>query len=147
VDRWDALTELYLLNAARRDHVQKVIDPALEREDIVLCDRFIDSTRVYQGAAKGLADELICDLHDQATGSLWPDMTLLLDLPAEIGLERTSIRYGKESRFESEGLAFHMRLRDGFRALADVEPERIRLIDAHGALADVAAAIWRQIMP
>jgi dTMP kinase len=144
-DRWDALSELYLLNAARRDHVQRVIDPALDRGATVLCDRFIDSTRIYQGAVKGLADELICDLHEQATDNLWPDISFLLDLPVEIGLERASVRSTEENRFESEGLAFHQRLRDAFLALAASDPERMRLIDASGTAEAVAEAIWRQV--
>jgi dTMP kinase len=144
-DRWDALTELYLLNAARRDHVLRIIEPALERGDTVLCDRFIDSTRVYQGAVKGMADELICDLHEQATDNLWPDLTLLLDLPIEIGLERAQTRAGKENRFETEGLAFHQRLRDGFLALSDIDPERICRIDASGSQEDVAARIRQAV--
>jgi dTMP kinase len=144
-DRWDALTELYLLNAARRDHVLRVIDPALDRGETVLCDRYVDSTRVYQGAVKGLADELICSVHEQATGNLWPDITLLLDLPAETGLERAAIRHGQENRFEGEGLRFHQRLRDGFQALAAIDPARIRTIDASASIDDVAARIWHQI--
>jgi dTMP kinase len=144
-DRWDALSELYLLNAARRDHVQRVIDPALDRGETVLCDRYVDSTRVYQGAVKGLADELICTLHEQATGNLWPDITLLLDLPAEIGLERASARHGQENRFEGEGLRFHQHLREGFQALAAADPARIRTIDASASVEDVATRIWQQI--
>jgi dTMP kinase len=146
-DRWDAMTELLLLNAARRDHVQRLIRPALARGDTVLCDRFIDSTRIYQGFVKGLDDDVICALHAQATGSLWPDCTLLLDLPADTGLERASIRHGHENRFEGEGLAFHTRLRQGFLALAARAPERINIIDANAPLETVAAAIWQQINP
>jgi dTMP kinase len=144
-DRWDAMTELFLLNAARRDHVQRVIRPALARGDIILCDRFIDSTRIYQGFVKGLEDDVICALHAQATGDLWPDTTLLLDLPADTGLERTTIRHGNENRFEGEGLAFHTRLRQGFLALAARDPQRISIIDADAPVEAVAAAIWRQI--
>ncbi len=129
-DRWDALTELYLLNAARRDHVERVIRPALARGDTVLCDRYVDSTRVYQGVVKGLSDDVICALHAQATGDLWPDVTLLFDLPPEAGLERASTRHGNENRFEGEALAFHEQLRAGFKVLAAKEPKRIRVIDA-----------------
>ncbi len=147
VDRWDALSELFLLNAARRDHVQRVIEPALENGVTVLCDRFIDSTRIYQGAVKGLADELICEMHDRATGSLWPDRTFLFDLPAHIGLQRAAARHEKENRYEGEGLDFHSRLRDGFRALAQLEPERIFTIDASQSVDVVTAQLWRQIAP
>jgi dTMP kinase len=146
-DRWDAMTELLLLNAARRDHVQRLIRPALARGDTVLCDRFIDSTRIYQGFVKGLEDDVICALHAQATGDLWPDRTLLLDLPAHVGLERAAIRHGKENRFEGEGLAFHARLRQGFLALAARAPDRITIIDADAPLETVAATIWQQFHP
>jgi dTMP kinase len=144
-DRWDAMTELFLLNAARRDHVQRVIRPALARGDTILCDRFIDSTRIYQGFVKGLADDIICALHAQSTGDLWPDTTLLLDLPADVGLERTTIRHGNEDRFEGEDLDFHTRLRQGFLALAARDPQRISIIDADAPVDSVAAAIWQQV--
>jgi dTMP kinase len=144
-DRWDAMTELFLLNAARRDHVQRVIRPALARGDIILCDRFIDSTCIYQGFVKGLEDDIIRTLHAQATGDLWPDITLLLDLPADKGLERIAIRHGNENRFEGEGLAFHTRLRQGFLALAARDPQRISIIDADAPVEAVAASIWQQV--
>ncbi len=146
-DRWDAMSELFLLNAARRDHVLRVIEPALEAGATVLCDRFIDSTRIYQGAVKGLADELICEMHDRATGGLWPDLTYLFDLPAQMGLQRAAVRQGKENRYEGESLGFHSRLRDGFRALAQLEPERIVIIDASQPVDAVTAQLWRQFAP
>jgi dTMP kinase len=144
-DRWDAMTELFLLNAARRDHVQRVIRPALARGDTILCDRFIDSTRIYQGFVKGLEDDIICALHAQSTGNLWPDTTLLFDVHADTGLERTATRHGNENRFEGEGLAFHTRLRQGFLALAARDPQRISIIDAEAPVDSVAAAIWQQV--
>ncbi len=146
-DRWDAMTELYLLNAARRDHVNRVIRPALARGQTVLCDRYVDSTRIYQGVVKGIADDVICAMHAEATGKLWPGCTLLLDLPADVGLERAGARDGHENRFEGEGLAFHTRLRQGFLALAAREPERILVINATASPDDVADHIWRQVEP
>lgn len=141
-DRWDALTELFLLNAARRDHVQRVIRPALERGETVICDRYIDSTRVYQGIVKGLSDDLICRHHQDATAGLWPDLTLLLDLQPEQGLSRASRRNDAEARFEGEALVFHEALRRGFLELAAKTPDRFRIIDAGGAAETVAAQIW-----
>lgn len=144
-DRWDALSELYLLMAARRDHVLRVIRPALAAQQLVLCDRFIDSTRVYQGLVKGLADELICQHHDEATQSLWPDRTFWLDIPANAGLARAQQRTDNEGRFESENLSFHNKLRDGFARLAEIEPARIERIDAMQSIEAVAAAIRMSI--
>lgn len=140
-DRWDGLTELYLLMAARRDHVLRVIRPALARGETVLCDRFIDSTRVYQGVLRGLGDALVCRHHDEATERLWPDLTLLLDVPVEIGLARAGRRAGEEDRFEREGEGFHQRLRAAFLAIAALEPSRIRTIDASMDETSVAAQI------
>ncbi len=129
-DRWDALTELYLLNAARRDHVERLIRPALSRGAWVISDRYIDSTRVYQGVAKGLSDAIVLRHHAEAIGNLWPDLTLLLDLKPETGLVRTSNRTGKEDRFENESLQFHKALREGFLVISEEEPLRVAVINA-----------------
>jgi dTMP kinase len=133
--RWDALTELLLLYAARRDHVQRLIEPALTRGCWVLCDRFADSTMAYQGYGHGLDLQKIRDLHRIVLGELKPDLTLVLDLPPETGLARTRAggeaeRRGGEDRFERMELAFHERMRDGFHAIAEAEPDRVALIDA-----------------
>lgn len=133
--RWDAVTELLLLYAARRDHVQRLIEPALARGCWVLCDRFADSTMAYQGYGHGLELGKIRELHRIVLGEMKPDLTLVLDLPPEAGLARTradgdAARRGGEDRFERMELAFHERMRDGFHAIAAAEPERVALVDA-----------------
>jgi dTMP kinase len=129
-------TELLLYMADRAEHIQSVIRPALAGGTSVLCDRFFDATIVYQGAARGLSAEWVGRLHDLLFGGVKPDLTLLLDLPPEAGLARARRqleqggRAGGEGRFEAEALDFHQRVRRGYLALADQEPERFRVIDA-----------------
>jgi dTMP kinase len=141
-DRWSAVTETLLMYAARRDHLERVIRPALARGAWVLCDRFADSTRAYQGAAGGADPGLIAALESYVLEDVSPDLTLILDLPPAAGLARAASRPGGETRFESKGEAFHTRLREGFLAIAAAEPERCRVIDASQSLETVSAAIW-----
>jgi dTMP kinase len=142
-DKWDARTELYLINAARRDHVVKRIRPELDQGSIVLCDRFLDSTIVYQGYVKGLDVNEILHLHEQSTDNLYPAMTFLLDIAPEVGLYRASARVTSDNRFEQEGFDFHNKLRTNFLSLATMFPERIITIDASGTVDQVAGAIWQ----
>ncbi len=128
-DRWSPLTEALLLLAARQDHVIRVIEPALAAGRWVLCDRFIDSTRVYQGVAGALGLALIDQLHRTVFGELRPDLTLILDLPVPSGLARRRAAAGA-NRFERMDPAYHERVREGFLAIARAEPERCRVIDA-----------------
>jgi dTMP kinase len=143
--RWDAISETLLLYAARRDHWLRLIEPALARGDWVLCDRFADSTRVYQGIGKGVDAPLIEELHRLALVDVEPDLTLLLDLPAEMGLARSRAREDAavtgETRFERMTLDFHQSLRAGFLALAARHPDRFATIDATHGVAEVAAAV------
>lgn len=139
-DRWSPVTETLLMYAARRDHVERVIRPALSRGAIVLCDRFADSTRAYQGAGGDAPTSLIASLEDHVLGGTVPDLTLILDLPAEIGLQRAEVR-GGAARFESKGLAFHERLRAGYLEIARREPERCVVIEANADIDAVTAAI------
>ena len=141
-DRWSPVTETLLMYAARRDHIERVIRPALARGAWVVCDRFADSTRAYQGAAGGTDPALIAALETYILQEVRPDLTLVFDLPAEVGLARADARAGAEMRFESKGLAFHERLRDGFRAIAAAEPERCALIDAAADIDSVERAVW-----
>ncbi|MDB6453671.1 dTMP kinase [Falsirhodobacter sp. 20TX0035] len=138
-DRWSATTELLLFTAARRDHLEKTILPALDRGGIVISDRFIDSTRMYQGLRGGLRDQADL-LHDRMIG-LDPDLTLLIDIDPELGLSRAQNR-GGEQRFEDMGLALQRQMRNGFLALAAAP--RFRVIDgardADAVAADVLAA-------
>jgi dTMP kinase len=128
--RWDAETETLLLYAARRDHVRRTIEPALAAGQWVVCDRFADSTRAYQGVGRGVPLDAIDALHAFAVGVLAPDLTLMLDLPVETGLARATARAGNETRFEGMALDFHRRLRQGFLDIAAAEPGRCAVIDA-----------------
>lgn len=139
-----ANTEVLLYCAARAQHVEQIIRPALEAGQIVLCDRFADSTTAYQGAGRGLAPEELKPLHRAATGGIRPDLTLLLDLPAEEGLTRTRGR-GRSDRIEREALAFHERVRQGFIELAQREPDRIKVIDGAGTVDEVADCIREHV--
>lgn len=134
--RIDAKAELLLFAAARAQHVQEVILPALAADRVVLCDRFSDATLVYQGFGRGLDLELIRSLNAFSTAGLRPDLTLLFDLPVETGLARAIGRIAhirgslREDRFEREATAFHQRIRDGYLSLARDDPGRFRVIDA-----------------
>ncbi len=140
-DRWDAMTEALLHFAARRDHLHSVILPDLEAGLWVLSDRFADSTMAYQGYGHGLGRDAIEALHAIVVGDLAPDLTLILDLPVELGLDRALARRDGEDRYEGLDRAFHERLRQGFREIAGREPERCALIDASGELDAVQAAV------
>ena len=140
--------ETMLFAAARADHVDRVIRPALARGDWVLCDRFIDSTRAYQGS-DGVGSELLDSLEKIAVGPVRPELTLILDLPVEIGLERAHRRRGTAAgdadRFERETVERHQRRRDLFLAIAAREPERCVVIDANQGPDAVADAIWQTV--
>lgn len=121
----EPLTELFLYEAARAEHFQKVIAPALKARKWVLCDRFTDSTLAYQGSARGLTPKMIQDLNRFATDGREPDLTLLLDLPVEIGLRRAQ----DPNKFEAEGVAFQKKVRKGYLALAKKHPRRFRVLN------------------
>ena len=144
-DRWSPVTETLLMYAARRDHVERVIRPALARGAWVVCDRFADSTRAYQGAAGGVDPALIAAMETYVLEQTRPDLTLIFDMPVEVGLERAHARAGSEMRFESKGLAFHERLREGFLAIAHAEPDRCAIVDAKGTLDEVEAEVWAAV--
>ena len=144
-DRWSAISETLLANAARRDHVEKLIGPALARGAVVLCDRFADSTRAYQGVAGGAPADLISMLEAAVVGDCRPDLTLVLDLPAEVGLARADTLGGQESRFEAKGAAFHAAIRKAFLDIAAAEPARCIVVDASGSPDAVAEAVWRAV--
>jgi dTMP kinase len=141
VDRWSPVTETLLMYAARRDHIERVIRPALDRGAIVLCDRFADSTRAYQGAGGEAPISLIKALEEQVLGGTTPDLTLIFDIPAEVGLKRALAR-GGEARFEAKGLAFHQRLGEAFLEIARREPQRCVVIEADDAIDAVWADVW-----
>lgn len=134
--RIDAKAELLLFAAARAQHVQEVIRPALAADRVVLCDRFFDATLAYQGFGRGLNLEFIKSLNHFSAAALAPDLTILFDLPVEVGLERAIDRIARlegtarEDRFEREERAFHQKVRDGYLSLAEEEPGRFHVIDA-----------------
>lgn len=132
-----APTELLLFFAARAEHVATLIRPAMTSGITVLCDRYTDSTLAYQGAGLGVDEACIRALHRFATGDLWPDATILLDLPPEMGLDRQD----NPNRMEERGLDFARRVREGFLQLAAAEPDRIRIVDACGTVEEVHARI------
>ncbi len=146
-DRWSARTEALLMYAARSDHLERTIIPALDAGRWVVSDRFADSSRVYQGTAGGAGAALIETLDVAVVGERQPDLTLIFDLPFELGLERAMGRGAAETRFESKGAAFHALLRDGFRAVAAAHPDRCRLIDASGDPETVEARVWAAVEP
>lgn len=140
----DAMTEVFLYEAARAQHVCEIIRPALQVGKIVVCDRFADSTTAYQGAGRGLDRAELEKLHRLATGGLQPDCTFLLDLPVALGMGRVG-RRGAYDRIEQETRAFHERVRDGFLRLAREDPRRFRIIDADQPIDIVAAVIQGHI--
>ncbi|MDP2848625.1 MAG: dTMP kinase [Humidesulfovibrio sp.] len=146
-----ARAELFLYLADRAQHVAQVVRPALESGQIVLCDRFADSTVAYQAFGRGLDAELLHSLNTLAVDGLWPDLTILLDLEPEIGLTRAVARNHAENktvaegRFEAESLAFHGRVRAGYQAWAKRFPQRIKTVNASGSPADIAAEVQQLV--
>jgi dTMP kinase len=140
-DRWDAMTEALLFFAARRDHVERTIRPAIVAGKVVISDRFADSNMAYQGYGHDLGRDTIEHLYALTLGEFKPDITLILDLPVEEGLKRATARGGNEQRFEDMDVAFHHRLRDGFLDIAKQDPQRCRLIDASGTETEVSGIV------
>lgn len=139
-DRWSPETELLLFTAARRDHLEKTIRPALARGEVVLTDRFADSTRMYQGLTRGNLRAEVDSLHALMIG-VEPDLTFLIDIPPEVGLARATARAGAEMRFEDMGLEVQRLARNGFLALAAESAPRFRVIDGNRRADEVAADV------
>jgi dTMP kinase len=144
-DRWDPVSEVLLHYAARRDHVERVIKPALAGSAWVLSDRFADSTMAYQGYGSGLGVELIETIHRATLGEFHTDMTVIMDFDPAQGLARARGRDPDPSRYEGFDLAFHERLREGFLAIAKAEPSRCVVVDAGGSIEQVADVIWQAV--
>ncbi len=152
--RWDPLTELLLHNAARREHIRNLIRPVLNRGRWVLCDRFVDSTMAYQGYGHGLGRKVVLDTHRIIADGLMPDLTLILDLPTEVGLARAKTRNDavadklaaegqkREDRYERMAKPFHRRLRRGFLDIAERDPKRCKVINANRNVEAVSTDIW-----
>jgi len=141
VGRWDSLTETLLHYAARREHMARLILPALDAGQWIICDRFIDSTTAYQGYGQGIDLGVIARLRETVLGAFVPDLTLILDVAPETRRARTALRPGNEDRYERMNEAFHDRVRAGFHAIAKAEPERCAVIAADEGIELVSAAI------
>lgn len=139
-DGMESSTELLLMFAARAEHLHQKIEPALAQGTWVLCDRFTDATYAYQGAGRGIGNDRIRVLEEWVQGALRPDLTLLLDLPVAIGLERAGQR-SEPDRFESEALIFFEAVREGYLEIARQEPQRVKVIDASRPLPEVQSQI------
>jgi dTMP kinase len=136
--------ETLLFAAARDDHVRTVIKPALSQGVWVLCDRFSDSTRAYQGRLGRVAPEIMNAMERVTIGNLKPDLTIILDVPVEVGMQRAAARRGSGApdRFEAEDVKFHQQLRDAYRQIAADEPKRCVLVNANADANTVAASVW-----
>jgi dTMP kinase len=139
--------ETLLFAAARDDHVHAVIKPALDQGIWVLCDRFFDSTRAYQGRLGKVDPKVLNAMQRVTIGDLKPDLTIILDVPVDIGMQRAAARRGEGApdRFEAEDVKFHEGLRDAYRQIAAAEPQRCVLIDANAAPGVVAARVWTAV--
>jgi len=140
-NRWDDMTELLLIYAARRSHVMDTIKPALKNGTWVISDRFADSSRAFQGVAGNLGIDVVDRMHKETLGDFNPDLTLILDLDPEVSLSRADARGGVEDRFEQKGIDYQARVRQGFRQLAEMTPQSRKLIDASGTVDEVSQKI------
>lgn len=147
-DHMAGITELLLMFASRAQAAAEVITPALDRGEIVLSDRFTDSSLAYQGAGRGIGFEKVREAHKLALGSLMPELTIFVSVDLEAGLERAHKRNAEdiaEARLDQQELEFHRRVRNGYDRIAREEPERFRLIDGSGGVEEVAARIWEVV--
>jgi dTMP kinase len=142
---WDPTTELMLVMAARRDHLVKTVWPQMDLDKWVVSDRFVDSTRVYQGVGLGLGLEKVDELYRQIADNFWPDLTLFLDVPVGVGHARVAARAGADDRYQQRDLSFHQTLRSAYRQLAEKEPKRIKIVLADGSADEVAASVQRVV--
>ncbi|OFX02812.1 MAG: dTMP kinase [Alphaproteobacteria bacterium RIFCSPHIGHO2_12_FULL_66_14] len=145
-ERWDGTTEALLHFAARRDHLRSTVWPALKRGAWVISDRFADSTVAYQGYGYGLDRSMLHKLYGIAVGDFHPDLTLILDLPVEVGLGRAAARRGSETRYEGLPKDFHERVRAGFLGIAAADPGRCVVIDATRDIESIAVAITETVI-
>jgi dTMP kinase len=144
-DRWSPMAEALLFNAARVEHWRQSIQPALASDTHVICDRFADSTMAYQGYVGGLTRETMAQLHRLALGDARPDLTLVLDMPAKVGLARAAGRKDGENRFERKGEAFHAKLREAFLDIARREPNRCVVIDGSRAMDQIHSEVLHAV--
>ena len=146
-ETWRPATEGLLMSAARHEHVEQIIRPALSQNGLVISDRFVDSTTVYQGIVGGVPAENIVAMNEIGCGGIYPDITIILDIDSQIGLARAKSRGEGEDRFESKGHTYHENVRAGFLEIAANEPSRCVVIDANRKPDVIAADIWRVVRP
>ena len=147
INSWDSYSESLIFNALRREHINKIINPSLFKGDIVLCDRFIDSTIVYQGVGGGINQTLLLSLHKNFCYDLYPDITFFLSLDPKVGLDRTLSRNNKtENRFENMGLSYHQKIQDGFKALSDKNNKRFFEINAELSIEKISNQIYDHVI-
>lgn len=147
INSWDSYSESLIFNALRREHINKVINPSLFKGDIVLCDRFIDSTIVYQGVGGAINQTLLLNLHKNFCYDLYPDITFFLSLDPKVGLDRTLSRNNKtENRFENMGLSYHQKIQDGFKALSDKNNKRFFEINAELSVEKISNQIYDHVI-
>jgi dTMP kinase len=141
-EKWDSMTELLLMYAARRTHLNDTIQPALKRGDWVICDRFADSSRAFQGIAGDLGLEVVENFHQLVVGSFAPDLVLILDIPESVALQRALARGGGEDRFEKKGAEYQAKVRQAFKQIAASDEEQYRVIDANQSIDAVTEQIF-----
>ena len=147
INSWDSYSESLIFNALRREHINKIINPSLFKGDIVLCDRFIDSTIVYQGVGGAINQTLLLNLHKNFCYDLYPDITFFLSLDPKVGLDRTLSRNNKtENRFENMGLSYHQKIQDGFKALSDKNNKRFFEINAELSVEKISNQIYDHVI-
>jgi dTMP kinase len=149
-DEMAPMTELLLVFASRAQAAADIIAPALDRGDVVVSDRFTDSTLAYQGQARGIGFEKVCKIHELALGSLRPDVTFCLTIDVEAGLARAQHRNQSdtsEARFDQQSVEFHRRVSEGYRRIAAAEPDRVHMVDARGEPQAVAERVWAELAP
>ena len=147
VEKWRSTTEGLLMSAARHEHVEQIIRPALAKNKLVISDRFVDSTIVYQGIVGGMSADDIAAISKIACGDINPDVTIILDINSRIGLERAKSRGAGEDRFEAKGQAYHEKVRAGFLEIAANAPSRCVVINADRTPDEINADIWRVVRP
>jgi dTMP kinase len=147
VKTWRPATEGLLMSAARHEHVEQIIRPALAQNKLVISDRFIDSTIVYQGIVGGVSADAISAMNEIACGDVFPDVTIILDIDSQIGLSRAQLRGEGEDRFEAKGSAYHEKVRAGFLEIAANSPSRCVVINANRTPNEISTDIWRVVHP
>ena len=147
VEKWQPLTEAFLMSAARHEHVKQIIRPALTQNKLVISDRFTDSTIIYQGVVGGVASQHIDAMNKISCGDIAPDLTIILDMNSQTGLARADLRGVGEDRFEAKGSVFHEKVRSGFIDLAHADPDRCVIIDASHTADTIADDVLQLVLP